>query len=121
MGGPTRFVTLYVKGGWYPTFLWCPYGSAGTSSEVARQVTGLARPDLLEYFSGEPGYFAPNQVVALGTGAAYEPNPGATRMPIRVGRQWNPANVSDRSNGFSPLGASWARTDRQRVAVDFER
>jgi hypothetical protein len=106
--GPTRFVTIYVKGGWYPSFLWCPYGSSGSTSEVSRQITGLARPDLLESFAGEPAYFTPSQVVALGSGQPFEPAPGAVRMPIRVGRQWNPANIADRANGYSPLGSSWS-------------
>jgi hypothetical protein len=106
--GPTRFVSIYVKGGWYPTFLWCPFiGSGGTSSEVHKQITSMARPDLLESFDSQPAYYTGAQVIAASTGAAFDPVPGAVRMPLRVPRQWNPANPSDKTNGFSPLGYSW--------------
>ncbi len=107
MSTPTRFVTIYVKGGWFPTFLWCPYSGAGSTSEVQRQITSLARGDLQENFLGEPGYCTGDQIIAVGTQKAYEPAPGAVRMPLRVPRQWNPANVNEHANGFSPYGSSW--------------
>lgn len=75
--GPTRFLTIYVPGGWMPAYLWCPLSNAQIQ-------TALPQPIL---YDQEPAYFAPDQVKNLdGSGDAMGTD-GFQR--IRCPRLWD--------------------------------
>ena len=102
--GPTKLLTIYVPGGWMPTFLWCPF----TKAQISKHITALAGGA----GKGEPGYFSADQVITPRDGqSSFDPAPGAVSQPIRIPRQWDPSNpaAGGRNTGFTPHGYSWVK------------
>lgn len=106
-GFPTRLVTIYVPGGWMPTYAFCPLQAA----DIPNFVPAPAEAE------NDPAWFVAEQVKNLdGTGDAMD---GAF-MKLRTPFLWDAANperaASDRSvtnpltnQHYNPNGHSWLK------------
>jgi hypothetical protein len=98
---PTKLLTIYVPGGWFPVYLWCPLNAAEIASHIPPKTISMK----------SPVYFTADEVENLdGSGNA----PGeAGFQRLRSPVQWNEealaAGLKDPINNgaTSPNGWAW--------------
>ena len=102
---PKRLVTIYVPGGWMPSYLWCPLSAAQIDAVVPTP----------RKLSGETAYFRSDWVTNMdGSG---DENAGAAIQKLRTAKMWdeaslingNPDQGIDLGGGSpsNPKGWSW--------------
>lgn len=93
---PSRILTIYVKGGYVPQYVWCPL----SADEV---MTHIPEP----YVASEVVFFNPDQVIELSSAG------DGTFPKIRGVQTWDPASPGDRgpNREHLPLGYSWVAYD----------
>lgn len=87
-GGPTRFLTIYVPGGWMPIYMWNPLAAADTTRllPAARVANNEDRV-----------FYDASEVTNLdGTG---DQDAGAAIQRLRVPRTWNDAELAKAAAG----------------------
>lgn len=89
-GGPTRFLTIYVPGGWMPVYMWCPLAATDIATLLPpAQSTGAGGEDRI--------FFDPHEVENLdGSG---NQDADAPIQRLRVARTWNDAELQKRAAG----------------------
>jgi hypothetical protein len=107
---PTKFLSIYVPGGWMPSMLFPPF-SASVIDKHLKTLTGRGVPFEGVLFgspSGAPNFFASGAVMIAATGAmGGDPGPNAEKQPVRVPRLWNPSAPTVGTPGFNENGYSW--------------
>jgi hypothetical protein len=69
---PTKLLTLYVQGGWRPTYFFCPFSPAEADKVIPPP----------QSFEGEPSFFLADQLRDLAPG-------DGKYTPVRVADTWN--------------------------------
>ena len=98
-GGPDRLLTLFVPGGWMPSYVFCPL----SQTQISRVIPPV------RMFANEKVFFAPSDVSNLdGTGDL--PNSGYQRL--RIPRLWDEAALAAgqpdrRIGGTTPSCWAW--------------
>ena len=84
---PTKLLSIYLSGGWRPTYYFCPLSPEDIDKAIP------APSD----FVGEPVFFDAASLVDLAPG-------DGKYSPIRIPRTWNDAEPEQWGNGYSPYG-----------------
>lgn len=101
---PTKLLTIYVAGGWMPSYFFCPLDDAQVQSFIPA-------PSNAQGYRGEPLFYDSSHVPNLdGTGRA--PDDGDPRhQRLRIVQRWDEARLSqgqaDGRDGTAPHGWSW--------------
>ncbi|APR77924.1 Hypothetical protein A7982_03271 [Minicystis rosea] len=88
---PTKFLTLYLRGGTRPQYFWWPL-------DVADADKYLPPPGGYE---GEVAFGTPDRIATLGPG-------DGKYAPLQVTKLWDDADPSTVGNGNTPLGYGWS-------------
>jgi hypothetical protein len=88
-GAPKKLLTIYVPGGWMPSYFFVPLSKKGIETLMP------ATPGEIPLIANQaPGGFTPGMVRSLATGAEIDPGPNAPSQPIRVPKMWDEASLA---------------------------
>jgi len=87
---PTKLLSIYVSGGWRPTYFFCPLSPEDIDKAIPPPTD----------FVGEPVFFDAGSLVDLAPG-------DGTYQPVRIPHTWNEADPTQWGNGYSPYGRIW--------------
>jgi hypothetical protein len=112
---PTKFMTIYVPGGWMPALLFPPFSNAVINTHLkslaitATKAAG-GTPAILGQTTGVPHYFDSAAVLTPATGAlGADVGANATKQALRMPRLWNPAAPTVAAAGFDEHGYAWVQ------------
>lgn len=87
-GGPRKLLTIYVPGGWMPSYFFVPLSKKGIATLLP------STPGDIPLIGNQaPGGFTPGMVRALADGSDIDPGPNAPKQPIRVPQMWDEASL----------------------------
>jgi Protein of unknown function (DUF1501) len=96
---PTKFITIYVPGGWMPSMLFPPFSNAAINTHVKRLTP---KDSVLHEF------YDSSAVLTPATGAmGNDPGPNVEKQALRIPRLWNPASPFSGAGGFNQNGYAW--------------
>lgn len=88
-GGPKKLLTIYVPGGWMPSYFFVPLSKGGVTKLMA------STPGQIPLIANTaPGGFTPSMVRALADGSDIDPGPNAPTQPLRVPQMWDEVSLA---------------------------
>jgi hypothetical protein len=109
---PTKFMLIYVPGGWMPAFLFPPFSNAVINDHLKTlsKAKNGGTPTVLGVTTDVPNYFDAAAVFAPATASlGADVGAGVIKQALRMPRLWNPAAPSVAAAGFDQHGYSWVK------------